>query len=150
MAESPPTTDLRGGNASADSFTRSITSSVVAYAVDFQSDSLSGAAPGSMVRPEAPGRLPWLCPGTGTVFSASVLGSGKQIVAQIDLPGQERELYTVRFLATRNRRWQRRGTNPKVWGGFRRTGNSRIGLALTLDEIDFARCFASVSTKAFW
>ena len=44
MAERPPTTDLRGGNTSEVSFTRSMANLVVAYAVDFQSNLLSGAA----------------------------------------------------------------------------------------------------------
>ena len=43
MAERPPATDLRGGNASEDSFTRLMANFVVAYVVDFQSDLLSGA-----------------------------------------------------------------------------------------------------------
>ena len=51
MAERPPATDLRGGNASEDSLTRFIASFVVAYAVDFQSDFFSGTAPVSVVRP---------------------------------------------------------------------------------------------------
>jgi len=45
MAERPPATDLRGGNTSEDSLTRLMASLVVVYAVDFQSDLLSGAAP---------------------------------------------------------------------------------------------------------
>ena len=44
MAERPPATDLRGGNTSEDSFTRLMANLVVVYAVDFQSDLLSGAA----------------------------------------------------------------------------------------------------------
>jgi len=38
MAERPPATDLRGGKASADSFTILMASLVAAYAVDFQPD----------------------------------------------------------------------------------------------------------------
>ena len=45
MAERPPATDLRGGNTSEDSFTRSMANFVVVYAVDFQSDLLSDATP---------------------------------------------------------------------------------------------------------
>ena len=56
MAERPPITDLSGGNTSEDSFTRSIATLTPAYVVNFQSDSLSGAALGSMVWPEASGR----------------------------------------------------------------------------------------------
>ena len=44
MAERPPATDLRGGKASEDSFTRLMANLVVAYAVDFQSDLLPGVA----------------------------------------------------------------------------------------------------------
>ena len=75
MAESPPMTDLSGGNTSEDSFTRFIANLVVAYVADFQSDPLSGAALGSTVRPEASGRLLWSRPGTCTILLASVLGS---------------------------------------------------------------------------
>ena len=49
MAERPPATDLRGGKASADSFTRLMANLVVAYAVGLQSDLLTGAALGSTV-----------------------------------------------------------------------------------------------------
>ena len=49
MAERPPTADLRGGKASEDSFSRLMTNLIVEYAVDFQSDLLSGAAPESAV-----------------------------------------------------------------------------------------------------
>ena len=49
MAESPPATDLRGGNASEDSFTRLMANLVVAYAVDFQSDLFPGTTSGSTV-----------------------------------------------------------------------------------------------------
>ena len=75
MAERPPTTDLSGGNASEDSFTRSIANLVAAYAVDFQSDSLSGAALGSMARPEVSGRSLLSLPGTCKISLTSVLGS---------------------------------------------------------------------------
>ena len=59
MAERPPTTDLRGGITSEDSFTRLMANLVVAYAVDFQSDELSGSTLGSMVLSEGLGRLVW-------------------------------------------------------------------------------------------
>jgi hypothetical protein len=49
MAERPPTTDLRGGKASEDSFTRLMANFVVEYAVDFQFDSSSCTALGSVV-----------------------------------------------------------------------------------------------------
>ena len=49
MAERPPTTDLRGGNTSEDSFTMLMANLVVAYAVDFQSDLLPGVAVESAV-----------------------------------------------------------------------------------------------------
>lgn len=44
MAERPPTTDLSGGKASADSFTRLMANLVVEYAVDFQFDTFSSVA----------------------------------------------------------------------------------------------------------
>jgi len=47
IAERPPTTDLRGGNASEDSFTRLIASLVVAYAVEPQPNLLSDVVLGS-------------------------------------------------------------------------------------------------------
>ena len=50
MAERPPTTDLRGGNTDADSFTRCMANLVVEYAVDFQTDLFSGGTRGSTVR----------------------------------------------------------------------------------------------------
>jgi len=40
---------------------------VVAYAVDFQSDSLSGAGLGSMARAEDPETLAWSLPGTDVI-----------------------------------------------------------------------------------
>lgn len=46
MAERPPTTDLRGGKASEDSFTTLIANLVAVYAVDFQSDLFTDAAGG--------------------------------------------------------------------------------------------------------
>ena len=67
MAERPPTTDLSGGSASEDSFTRLMANLVVAYAVDFQSDSLSGAGPGLTVWTEGSGRLLWSIPGTDAI-----------------------------------------------------------------------------------
>ena len=75
MAERPPTTDLRGGNASEDSFTRLMASLVVAYAVDFQSDLLLGAPPVLVVRPEGFGRLLSSLPGTGGIRPELVSGS---------------------------------------------------------------------------
>jgi len=67
MAERPPTTDLRGGKASEDSFTRLMANLVVAYAVAFQSDLLSGAALESTVSSEGPGRLVLSLPGTDKI-----------------------------------------------------------------------------------
>ena len=64
MAERPPTTDLRGGNASEDSLAKSMANLVVAYAVDFQSDLLSSAALGSV---GDFGRLLWSLPGTDRI-----------------------------------------------------------------------------------
>jgi hypothetical protein len=79
MAERPPATDLRGGNASEDSFTRLMANLVVAYAVDFQSDLLSGATSGSTVSSGDFGRLPWslprIGPGTGRIWFETVEGS---------------------------------------------------------------------------
>ena len=63
MAERPPTTDLRGGNASEDSFTRLMANLVAAYVVDFQSDVLPGVAPEPAASSEDFGRLPWSSPG---------------------------------------------------------------------------------------
>jgi hypothetical protein len=57
MAERPPATDLSGGKASEDSFTRLMANLVVEYAVDFQSDLLSCAAVGSTGLFEGPKRL---------------------------------------------------------------------------------------------
>ena len=75
MADRPPTTDLRGGKTSEDSFTRLMANLVVAYVVDFQSDLLSDAALGSTVRPEGPGRLLWSLPVTGRIWLETVSGS---------------------------------------------------------------------------
>lgn len=49
MAERPPRTDLRGGKASEDSFTRLTANLVAEYAVDFQSDWFTDAVLGSTV-----------------------------------------------------------------------------------------------------
>ena len=78
MAERPPATDLRGGNTSEDSFTRLMANLVVAYAVDPQSDLFSGAAPGSAVRSDDLGVLPWSFPGAERV----VLGAGSGSVTR--------------------------------------------------------------------
>ena len=67
MAERPPTTDLRGGNTSEDSFTRLTAGLVVAYVVNFESDELSGSALGSTVLSGGFGRLVWSLPGTDGV-----------------------------------------------------------------------------------
>ena len=81
MAERPPTTDLRGGNTSEDSFTKSTASLVVAYAVDFQSNFLSGAAPVSVVWLEGFGKPLSSLPGTSKarleLVSMSVLSEAK-------------------------------------------------------------------------
>ena len=76
MAERPPATDLRGGNTSEDSFTRLMANLVVAYAVDPQSDVLSGAVPGSAVRSDDFGVLSWSFPGTERVVFGAGSGSG--------------------------------------------------------------------------
>ena len=78
MAERPPAADWRGGKAAEDSFSRSMTSLVVAYAVDIQSNLVSGAAPESAMWSEDSGRLVWSFPGTGSrilleIDSGSVL-----------------------------------------------------------------------------
>ena len=75
MAERPPTTDLRGGKASADSFARWMANLVVAYAVDFQSDSFSDGTLGSAVWSGDSWRLLWSLPGTDGTWSEMVLGS---------------------------------------------------------------------------
>jgi hypothetical protein len=75
MAERPPTTDLRGGNTSEDSFTKSMANLVVAYAVDPQSGLFSGAGFGLTVWPEGFGRLLWSLPGMGRARLETALGS---------------------------------------------------------------------------
>ena len=57
MAERPPTTDLRGGKASEDSFTTLMANLVVLYAVDFQLGLFSYVSLESAVRFEDSGRL---------------------------------------------------------------------------------------------
>jgi hypothetical protein len=69
MAERPPTTDLRGGKASDDSFTILMANLVVEYAVDFQVDVFSCAAAGSTVLFEDPKSL-----GTERVGSSMLRG----------------------------------------------------------------------------
>ena len=51
-AARPPATDLSGGRAPEDSFTKSMTSLVEEYAVDFQFDSFWLAVPSPKVRSE--------------------------------------------------------------------------------------------------
>ena len=75
MAERPPTTDLRGGNTSEDSFAMLVANLVVACAVDFRSDLVSGVAVGSAVWPEDPGGLFWSLLGTGRIRLEPVSGS---------------------------------------------------------------------------
>ena len=58
IAESPPTTDLRGGKTSEDSFTMLMANLVVAYAVDFQFVLFSDTAFGSTVLSEDFGWAP--------------------------------------------------------------------------------------------
>ena len=148
MAERPPITDLSGGNTSEDSFTRSIATLTPAYVVDFQSDSVLGAALGSIVRPEASGRPLWSFPGTCRFSSASVSGSALQNGTQMDLPGQS-GLHTVRFLVTRGqraRRWHSRGTNPKIWNWFRGAWCGRVAFGLTFDGIDTVGGFREVAS----
>ena len=72
IAERPPATDLRGGNASEDSLTKSMANLVEAYAVDFQSDLFSSAAPGPV---GDFGRLLWSLPGTDRFRLEMVSGS---------------------------------------------------------------------------
>ena len=67
MAERHPTADLRGGKTSEDSFTRLMANLVVAYAVDFQSDLLSGAAFESEVWAVGSGALLWSLLETGGI-----------------------------------------------------------------------------------
>jgi hypothetical protein len=75
MAKRPPATDPRGGNASEDSFARLMASLAAAYAVDFQSDLLSGAAFESTVWPEGSGRLLWSLPGMARARLETASGS---------------------------------------------------------------------------
>ena len=65
IAERPPTTDLSGGNASEDSFTRLMANLVVEYAVAFQSDLFLGAGLVSTVRAGDSGILFWSLLGRG-------------------------------------------------------------------------------------
>ena len=74
MAERPPAADWRGGKAAEDSFSRSMTNLVAAYAMD-QSNLLSGAAPDSVVWPEGSGRLLRSLPGTDKFWLETVPGS---------------------------------------------------------------------------
>ena len=74
-AERPPAMDLRGGNASEDSFTRFMANLVVAYVVDFQSDLLSGNIPTSVVWPQGFERVLSSLLGAGRVRSELVSGS---------------------------------------------------------------------------
>ena len=124
---------------------------VVAYAVDFQSGLLSGAALGSMVRPDASGRLLWSRPGTRRILLASALGSVQPNVAQMGL--LERSwLHTAQFLVTRSqgtRRFKSRGAKPKVRGWLCGTGNGQVDFILTLDGADFPLCFAWILTTIF-
>jgi len=72
MAERPPATDLRGGKASADSFTILMASLVVAY---FQPDLFLDTVLGLTVLSEDSGGLLWPLPGTNGVRSETVWGS---------------------------------------------------------------------------
>ena len=88
MAERPPTTDLRGGNASEDSFTKSIANLVVAYAVDFQSDLPPGVTPVSTVSSGDFGRLPWSLSGTGRIrFETVECALLREMRSQTNHPG---------------------------------------------------------------
>jgi hypothetical protein len=60
MAERPPTTDLRGGKTSDDSFTMLMANLVAEYAVGFQINLFSCGAVGSTVESEDP-----KCPSLG-------------------------------------------------------------------------------------
>jgi len=82
MAERLPTTDLRGEQASEDSFL------AVAYAVAFQSDLFSGAALESEVSSEGPARLAWSLSGADRILSETVPGSvSRQRVCIDEMPG---------------------------------------------------------------
>ena len=62
-------------------------------------------------------------------------------------------MHTSRLPATSSqgsRRWQSRGTDPKIWGGFCGTGTSLIDFALTFGGADLAPGFALLSTMTFW
>ena len=83
MAESPAATDLRGRNPSEDSFTMLMANLVVTYAVDFQSNLFSGAAPVSAVWPEGSGGLLSSLPGTRRTRSRFV--SGPTLCEKMDL-----------------------------------------------------------------
>ena len=77
IAESPPATDLRGGKASEDSFTRLMASLVVAYTVEPQFDLLSYPGLGSIVWSGVFGRLAslWSLPGVNMNWSGTESGS---------------------------------------------------------------------------
>jgi hypothetical protein len=72
MAERPPTTDLRGGKTSDDSFTILMANLVVEYAVDFQVDVFSCAAAGSTVLFEDPKSLGTERVGSSTLREGSL------------------------------------------------------------------------------
>ena len=72
MAERPAAADLRGGNASEDSLTRSMTNLVPAYAVESKTDFLSGAAPESAGRTGDFWRLIWSLAATVRIWSEVV------------------------------------------------------------------------------
>ena len=75
MAERPPVADWSGGKAAEDSFSRSMTNLVVAYAVDIQSNLLSGAASESAMWSEDSVRLFWSLPGTDKFWLETISGS---------------------------------------------------------------------------
>ena len=75
MTERPLAADLKGRNTSEDSFAGLTANSVVAYAVDFQPDLLSGFASGPPVWPESFGGLLWSLPGTDRIRLEKVSGS---------------------------------------------------------------------------
>ena len=87
MAERPPATDLRGGNASEDSLTRSMANLVAAYAVESKPDFLSGAAPEITVRTGDSWRLIWSLAGTIRICSEVVSGSVLCEQVYLDSPG---------------------------------------------------------------
>ena len=97
MAERPPVADWRGGNAAEDSFSRSMTSLVVAYAVDVQSNLLSGATPESAMWSEDSGRLVWSFPGTGSRILLET-DSGSVLCKKVCLDGpSETKAFTHRW-----------------------------------------------------